>query len=49
MPTLFRFLAAVAIIAGTIYGGMVALTIFVKPQPREISVTVPQERFSKQR
>ncbi|HWV42790.1 histidine kinase [Pseudorhodoplanes sp.] len=49
MPSLFRFLAAVAIIVGTIYGGMLALTVLVQPQSREISVTVPQERFSKQR
>lgn len=49
MPSLFRFLAAIAIIAGVIYGGMVALTVLVQPQPREISVTIPQDRFSKQR
>ncbi|MGD9924514.1 MAG: histidine kinase [Pseudorhodoplanes sp.] len=49
MPSLFRFLAVVAVIAGVIYGGMVALTLLVKPQSREISVTIPQDRFSKQR
>jgi hypothetical protein len=49
MPSLFRFLAAVAIIVGVIYGGMLALAVLVKPQPREISVTIPQDRFSKQR
>jgi hypothetical protein len=49
MPSLFRFLAAVAIIVGVIYGGMVALTVLVQPQSREISVTIPQVRFSKQR
>jgi hypothetical protein len=49
MPSLFRFLAAVAIIIGVIYGSMVALTAFVQPQSREISVTIPQDRFSKQR
>jgi hypothetical protein len=49
MPSLFRFLAAVAIIAGAIYGGMIALTVLVQPQSREISVTIPQDRFSKQR
>jgi hypothetical protein len=49
MPSLFRFLAAIAIIAGVIYGSMVALTVLVQPQSREISVTVPQDRFSKQR
>ena len=49
MPSLFRFLAAVAIIAGVIYGGMLALTVLVQPQSREISVTIPQDRFSKPR
>jgi hypothetical protein len=49
MPSLFRFLAAVAIIVGIVYGGMLALAILVQPQSREISVTIPQDRFSKQR
>jgi hypothetical protein len=49
MPSLFRFLAAVAIIVGVIYGGMLALTVFVQPQSREISVTIPQDRFNKPR
>jgi hypothetical protein len=49
MPSLFRFLAAVGIIVGVIYGGMLALAVLVQPQPREISVTIPQDRFSKQR
>jgi hypothetical protein len=47
MPSLFRFLAAVAIIVGIVYGGMIALTVFVNPQSREISVTIPQDRFSR--
>lgn len=49
MPSLFRFLTAIVIIVGVIYGSMVALTIFVQPQTREITVTVPPDRFSKQR
>jgi hypothetical protein len=48
MPTLFRFLAVVGIIVGMIYAGIVALATLVKPQPRDISVTVPQDRFYKQ-
>jgi hypothetical protein len=47
MPSLFRFLAAVAIIVGIIYGTMIALTVFVNPPSREISVTIPQDRFSR--
>jgi hypothetical protein len=49
MPSLFRFLAVVAIIGGLIFAGMTALAWLVKPQTREMSVTVPQDRFSKQR
>jgi hypothetical protein len=49
MPSLFRFLAAVAIVVGIVYGGMLALALLVQPQPREISVTIPQDRFSKPR
>ena len=49
MPSLFRFLAAVAIVVGIVYGGMLALALLVQPQPREISVTIPQDHFSKQR
>lgn len=49
MPSLFRFLAAVGIIVAIVYGTMIALTVFVQPQSREISVTIPQDRFSRQR
>lgn len=49
MPSLFRFLAAIAIIAGIVYGGMVALAVLVQPQSREISVTIPPDRFSRER
>jgi len=49
MPTLFRFLAVIAIIAGVIYGSMLALALLIQPQSREITVTIPQDRFSKQR
>jgi hypothetical protein len=49
MPSLFRFLAVVGIIGGLIYAGMLALATMGEPQPREITVTVPQDRFFKQR
>lgn len=49
MPSLFRFLAAVGIIVAIVYGGLVALAMLVQPQSREISVTIPQDRFAKQR
>jgi len=49
MPSLFRFLAIVGIIGGLLYAGIIALATMGEPQPREITVTVPQDRFFKQR
>jgi hypothetical protein len=46
MPTLFRFLAVLAVIAGAIYGGMVALVTFVEPQPRDVTIRIPSERIN---
>ena len=47
MPSLFRFLTAVGIIAGVIYGGIFALANFVNPKPREMIVTIPPDKFLK--
>jgi hypothetical protein len=46
MPTLFRFLVICAVIAGSIYGAMWALVIFVEPQPREVTIRIPPERVN---
>lgn len=45
MPTLFRFVAILAILGGLVVGGMVALATLVTPEPREITETVPPARF----
>ena len=44
VPTLFRLLFILGLIAALGYGAMFALVTFVKPQPREISqpVTLPK-------
>jgi hypothetical protein len=47
MPSLFRFLTVVAVIGGLIYGGIFALANFVNPKPREITVSVPPDKFLK--
>jgi xanthosine utilization system XapX-like protein len=47
MPSLFRFLTVVAIIAGIAYGAIYALANFVDPKPREMTVTIPPDRFLK--
>jgi hypothetical protein len=48
MPSLFRVLVVVGVISGIAYGVMQALVTFVDPKTREISVSVPQDRFVKQ-
>ncbi|MBX9822949.1 hypothetical protein [Afipia birgiae] len=47
MPTLFRFLTVVAVLGGLIYGGIFALANFVNPKPREMTVSVPPDKFLK--
>jgi len=49
MPSLFRLLAVVGIVCGVVYAGVYALANFVKPEPREISVTLTPDKFFKQR
>jgi hypothetical protein len=45
MPSLIRFLVVIGVIAAAVYGGMVALVMFVEPNPREMSVRIPSERL----
>ena len=40
VPTLFRFLVIIAVLAGLVYGGMIALVTMVKVQPREMTEIV---------
>ncbi len=49
MPSLLRFLAVIAILCAVAYGGLYALAHFVQPKPREISVTIPPDKFFKNR
>jgi hypothetical protein len=45
MPTLVRFLAVIAVIGGLVFAAMFALATFVEPEPREITVTIPNSRL----
>lgn len=47
MPSLIRFLVFVALLAGLVYGGMIALVTLVEPQPREMTDTIPPARLNK--
>lgn len=45
MPSLLRFLTFCLIIAGIVFGVMVALDTYVEPYPREMRERVPPERL----
>jgi len=47
MPSLFRFLTVLAIIGGIVYGVIFALAHFVNPKPREMTISIPADRFLK--
>jgi len=47
LPSLIRFLVIVVILAGLVYGGMIALVTFVEPQPREMTQTLPASKLNK--
>jgi len=46
MPSLFRFLMTLAVLAALAYGAMVALVMFVEPNQGEMSVRVPTDRLN---
>ena len=48
MPSLFRFLALIGVLGGLTYGAMFMLSSWFDPKPREITVTIPPDRFAKQ-
>jgi hypothetical protein len=47
MPSLFRFLTVVGLIVGIIYGVIFSLANFVTPKSREMTVTIPPDKFLK--
>ena len=47
MPDTVKFVLTLAVIGGLIYGGIFALANFVNPKPREMTVSVPPDRFLK--
>ena len=47
MPSLFRFLMVVAVIGGIVYAAIFALANFVNPKPREMTFTIPADKFLK--
>ena len=49
MPSLLRLLAVIAVLGAAVYGGLYALSHFVQPKPREITVSIPPDKFFKNR
>jgi hypothetical protein len=47
MPSLLRLLAVIAILCAAVYGGVYALAHYVQPKSREISVSIPPDKFFK--
>jgi hypothetical protein len=47
MPTLFRLLLVLGLIAGIGYGAIWSLANLIEPQPRPMTITVPQDRIGK--
>jgi hypothetical protein len=47
MPSLFRFLVVVGLIGGLGYVAVFSLANFVRYEPREITVTIPPDKFLK--
>jgi hypothetical protein len=48
MPSLLRFLLVLGLLAGAGYGAIYALAYWYDPKPREITISVPPDRFTKQ-
>ena len=48
MPSLLRLLSVIGLVAAVVYGGLYALAHFVEPKSREISVSVPPDKFFKE-
>jgi hypothetical protein len=48
MPSLFRFLTLIGVLGGLIYGAMFTLATWFDPKPREITVSIPPDKFAKQ-
>ncbi len=46
MPTLTRLIIVLAILAGLVYAGMVALVTFVHPTQTEMTIRAPSEKLN---
>ncbi|MEI5682370.1 MULTISPECIES: histidine kinase [unclassified Mesorhizobium] len=49
MPTLFRFLVTLGILAGIAYGAMFALVTYVEPKKGEITIRIPADKINQKK
>ena len=49
MPSLFRFLIVVGVLAAAVYGAMLALATLVEPVPRPMEQAIPAAKLNPQR
>ncbi|MBB3809964.1 histidine kinase [Pseudochelatococcus contaminans] len=47
MPTLFRLLIILGILAGLGYAALLAIVTFLPPETRQITVEIPAERLQR--
>lgn len=47
MPSLLRLVVALGLLGGFAFGTMFYLANFVRPTPREITITIPPDRLAK--
>ena len=47
MPTLFRLLLVIGVLAGLAYGAMLAMVTFLPPQPHDVSETIVRPKAGK--
>jgi hypothetical protein len=47
MPSLLRFLTVLAFIGAVVYAGLFALSHFVEPSTRQMSVFIPPDKLLK--
>jgi hypothetical protein len=45
VPTLFRFLLVLVLLAGIAFAAMFALATLIEPEPREMSQPIPSSRL----
>ncbi|MBA8881547.1 histidine kinase [Phyllobacterium myrsinacearum] len=46
MPTLTRLIITLAVLAGLVYAGMLALVTFVHPTQTDLTIRIPTEKLN---